>query len=274
MSKIHTKTGSVCLICDEQLDNSSIFFHKTRRQTHSLCGDCGVGYLKPVLKMISENLRKNIKKGCGIVKCPGSYHGQARNLCKSNINIDSIILPKNCELSTDFFRISYALSCDTAYLCPEEKCGHVIDVDPDYNDYMLHCVCKTTWCRQCLHSPFHEGKSCLEFESENKNTENGKLIWELHNKGVLKFCPCCRTPILKNDGCNKIYCIKCGVKWCWICMKTDIDYSHYNSSMSGSCSGKLWEGVEDLDIPPPPRLFPFPHPHPVNNQLLNIPPPV
>ena len=32
MSKIHKKTGSVCMICDEEIGNDGILFHKTRRQ--------------------------------------------------------------------------------------------------------------------------------------------------------------------------------------------------------------------------------------------------
>ena len=67
----------------------------------------------------------------------------------------------------------------------------------------------------------------------------------MNRKGTLKFCPRCSVPCIKHNGCNKMICGSCGVKWCWICRCAEVDYNHYNVSVVGSCNGRLWEGVDD-----------------------------
>jgi hypothetical protein len=246
MSKLHQKTGSTCMVCDD-LSEKSIVFHKTRRQTHSLCLECAIGYLNPIITQSTNNIRKNIRNGVGMIKCPGSINGHTRNQCNQKINIGSLIVPE-CELSLDLFRLTYVLKTDNAYICPESKCGGVVEVDQEYidNNLICHGGCKSTWCRNCLISPYHYGKSCIEVEVEGKNTENGKMIWDLKNQGKLKFCPGCKAPCIKHNGCNKMVCIVCNKKWCWICTTLDIDYDHYNTGrIGGECTGKLWQGVDE-----------------------------
>jgi hypothetical protein len=264
MSKLHKKTGSACLICDESLTKEyCIIFHKTRRQTHSLCLDCGIGYLKPIIVQATNNIRKNIYNGSNVIKCPGSIHCEHRNLCKHTTTFCSLVIPK-CDISMDVFKLQYVILTPNAYICPEMKCGQVVNVDPYYTDNNLVCHdgCLTSWCRNCLISPYHNHKSCIEVEAENKNTENGKLIWDLKQKGELKFCPQCRAPCIKNNGCNKMLCTFCNVKWCWICKDSDIDYDHYNFGGVGDCKGKLWQGV-DING----NAIPDEH----NGDLINIP---
>jgi hypothetical protein len=252
MSKIHKLSGSVCMICDEDINGNFVLFHKTRRQTHKLCLECCISYLKPKLKLICNNIRKNILNNIGIIKCPGTYHCESRNQCNKNIRLLDLNIPQ-CDISLNIFRITYVLSNNNTYLCPEEKCGQVIEVDNDYLANKLMCQdCKTTWCKQCLSIPYHLNKSCLEFEIENRNTKNGKFILEMKKAGKIKFCPQCRAPCFKNNGCNKMICSQCGVKWCWLCLEKYIDYEHYNSNNIGSCTGKLWKGVDkngnDIEI--------------------------
>ena len=244
MSKIHKKTLSTCIVCDESYEKGCVL-HKTRRQTHSMCLDCIVGYLKPVLRRSCNNVRKNIRNNVGYFKCPGTYHCESRNQCKNNIHIGKIKVP-DCDISLDIFRLVYVLNTPTAYMCPEEKCGQVIDVDEEYMYHNLQCNdCKLTWCRQCMVSPYHEGKSCVEYEVENSSSENSQYIRDMNKKGLLKFCPTCRAPTYKNTGCNKMICFSCGSRWCWLCCASDIDYDHYNINNKGRCVGKLWEGVDE-----------------------------
>lgn len=255
MSKLHQITGSKCIICEEPLiKNDSILFHKTRRQTHSLCIDCGVGYLSPILAQATSNIRKNLRKGVEYIKCPGSIHGEHRNLCRHVKSLHFLNVP-DCELSLDLFRLQYVLETPHSFLCPESKCGQVVEIDPEYVDNNLVCYggCETSWCRNCLVSPYHVGKSCIEVEADNNNTENGKLIFELKNQGKLKFCPKCRAPSIKNNGCNKMVCGSCGGKWCWLCGQDSVDYDHFSYNGVGLCNGKLWEGadIDGNDLPEP-----------------------
>ena len=236
MSKIHSKTGSVCMICDEK-PNKSILFHKTLRQTHLLCLECGIEYLKPIIKIATDNLRKNIREDVCTIKCPGSIHGHLKNMCKYTTNIKNLKVP-DCGISLDLFRLTYVLENNDSYICPNSKCGNVVNTV--INNITCN-ECQTSWCIYCRISPFHTGKSCIEVDIENNKSENGKMILDLKNKGKLKFCPCCSAPCIKNNGCNKMICASCHNKWCWLCLTVGINYDHYKSS---ECTGQLWKGVD------------------------------
>jgi len=246
MSKIHKKTGLTCMLCDESLEKYNIIFHKTRRQTHALCLDCGISYLKPITSQSIKNIQKNIREKVDDVKCPGSIHCDSRNLCKHIIKLSKIIIPNEYEISNDIFKINYVMKNLNTYICPQTTCGYIIEVDLEYVSNNIICnSCFTTWCRNCLISPYHNDKSCIEVEAENNNSENGKLISELNKNGKLKFCPQCRIPCIKHNGCNKMICISCNINWCWICEKTNINYDHYTINGIGECKGNLWKGTDE-----------------------------
>jgi hypothetical protein len=240
-----------CIICDEIIKKDSIFLHKTRRQTHILCRECGVGYLSPLIEKATENLRNNIRDKVTIIKCPGTYHGQLRNKCIKNIDIRDIFISDKLPLYTSVFRILYTLSNANLYLCPSKDCGEIVETHPDHPISRTMCqTCNFIWCRLCQTSPYHEGMSCLEYECFKNNTENGKFILEKKLKGDLEFCPSCRVPTEKvkdENGtfvsCNKIICSQCNSKWCWLCKAVDIDYDHYNEKSKNHCANKLWYGT-------------------------------
>lgn len=245
MSKIRQKSGHNCMICLTENLNNGVIIHKTRRQSHVMCIMCITQYLKYPLQKIINNLQKNIRKNIQFLKCPGTYHGQTRNQCSHMIDITTLNIPLGTDISTDIFRAKYVIEHPTAFLCPEQKCGNVLDIDATYDKTKITCTfCSTTWCKQCLRTPYHSEKTCLEIEIEEQKGDNVKLIWELSKQGKVKFCPSCKSPTYRDGGCNKMYCESCGKTWCWLCLKSNIDYEHYNYLKEGRCSGKLWEGEE------------------------------
>lgn len=249
MSKIHTKSGSMCPICCEQIENVGIFLHKTRRQTHRLCINCGVEYLKPLVDRVTRNLRNNIRETCNIIRCPGIYHGELRNQCNKCIKIQDICVPDTLPLYTDIFRITFALQNPNVYLCMNPECGELIETHP-FDSYIICTSCNTNWCKFCSRTPYHHEKCCIELDFEENNTEDSKMITEKIKNGFIKLCPCCKSPTEKiRDqtnkfvGCNKIFCSICSTNWCWLCGKTNIDYDHYNPKNDTPCAQKLWEGT-------------------------------
>lgn len=249
MSKIHTKTGNTCLICCDDVQNNCIIIHKTRRQTHSLCNECGTTYLSNLIDQTINNLRKNIRNKASIIKCPGSYHGAHRNHCQKETDIGAISIPESSPLYTDIFRILYLSKHENTYMCPNKECGELVETNP-YSSPRTECPsCKYVWCRNCQRYPFHDGMGCLEAELLEDTTNSGRYLREMVKQGNIKYCPVCRnlTEKLKHDdgsfqGCNKIWCGCCNTKWCWLCGEKNIDYDHYNFSSGKRCSGKLWEG--------------------------------
>lgn len=244
MSKIHKQTSGTCSVCDAVLrPELFVILHKTRRQTHALCINCIQGYLTAPLRMMIDNLRRNIRKDIQFIRCPGTYRSAAKNQCCKKIDVTELSVPAKCSLSTDIFRINYVLQSLSAYLCPNKDCGNVIDVDVTYRSNRITCMyCQSTWCRQCLISPYHENKTCLEHEIFEQKGENAKFIWEMSQQGKVKFCSGCKAPTFRSGGCNKMYCESCGTKWCWLCGARGIEYNHFNAE-TGACAGKLWEGT-------------------------------
>ncbi|KAF9430345.1 E3 ubiquitin-protein ligase arih2 [Podila epigama] len=111
--------------------------------------------------------------------------------------------------------------------------------------------CQRELCFQCGQSSHHEGEDCFSYmrslvadekrskDSRNKRVKttksgkstafndqvNGKgksradkemttLEWKLHNT---KPCPNCCILIQRDDGCNKVDCMLCGYRFCWVC---------------------------------------------------------
>ena len=242
--KIHKKTASRCLICEEPSTDGFIL-HKTRRQTHAMCEDCGISYFTPKVVQATENIRKNIRNNSTIIKCPGSIGGQHRNICTKDVDIRDIKASPSSELYTSIFRVSFVLANPLLYICPEQKCGDIVETfKNDPYSYTSCQSCSTNWCRVCNVSPYHNGVSCIEHEASQNNTENGKYIWKMKQEGKLNFCPRCKSPTLKRDGCNKMCCATCKIKWCWLCKAYGINYDHYNVNSKTPCSNRLWEGVD------------------------------
>lgn len=251
MSKIQNNTRNICQCCCEKIGPLGIILHKTRRQTHSLCGDCGNGYLTPIIHQITENLRRGIRDITLNIKCPGTYHSAMRNRCKTKIDLRNITISQQSSLYTDIFRIVYVVEHPYTFLCPHKRCGDVVETYPGANPRMQCHNCHFTWCRNCQLSPYHEDMSCIEYEITEGETKTGKMLRDNINKGNIKLCPKCRTPTEKvrnNKGefvaCNKIICTQCNIKWCWLCQETDISYDHYNIKNKTRCVNKLWEGTD------------------------------
>lgn len=239
--KIRTLTGSKCIICDENI-KQGIILHKTRRQTHSLCEECMIHYITPILKQKCNNLRENIRHNIEYIDCPGTFHSEHRNRCKTKIYLRNLDIDDKSPVYLDFIRILFMSSNNNIHMCKKVSCSQLIEILPDYRELKIRCdICDTTWCRECSISPFHDNISCTQHEINLQNTENGKYLKIMSDKGQLKFCPQCKSPTIKNNGCNKMCCVYCNVKWCWLCLDINIDYEHYNEKNKKACANRLWK---------------------------------
>lgn len=207
--------------------------------------ECANGYIKPQLDTMRSKLcEKNGTSLNCVVTCPGTYHGHARNQCKCKINIRNIVTDTNSDLYIDIFRIIYVQDNPLVSICPNKECGNVVE---SLEGCTTCTNCNTRWCKWCHSIPYHDGMNCIEYEVKTGSNSNNSLILELYKNGKLKFCPQCNASTTKekdingNDiGCNKITCISCGERWCWLCNAKNIDYKHFSS---GSCTNRLWDGV-------------------------------
>jgi hypothetical protein len=231
------------MICTEELKNDdSVLLHKTRRQSHRLCYGCFDGTYADNLKQKIVQLKTQRRPRDLYLICPGSINSHLRNNCKHKVRINDInynMVVGNIFLNLQ--KIQFLLSMgDQYHLCPNEKCGDIVEIPKEYHRINVFCFrCKTSWCSNCKITPFHDDKSCIESSAEMRNTDTGKYLWKMFTSGKMKYCPGCNSPISKESGCNKMLCIHCGIKWCWLCRMANIDYDHFTKV--DNCRNRLWE---------------------------------
>ncbi|KIW13705.1 hypothetical protein PV08_08896 [Exophiala spinifera] len=115
--------------------------------------------------------------------------------------------------------------CDYQAICD------TVEHDPVF--VCLNPDCKRATCRRC-NQDNHLPKSCKE------NKQDGLLsgrhnIEEARSEAIMRTCPNkkCGVKIIKDFGCNKMQCVKCQSKMCYVC-KEDIShlgnnaYWHFN----------------------------------------------
>ncbi|RKP26393.1 hypothetical protein SYNPS1DRAFT_14247 [Syncephalis pseudoplumigaleata] len=83
-------------------------------------------------------------------------------------------------------------------------------------------ACDKDICMQCGEQTHHRGLSCqqhlrrmLERGTRSMDTVREDLRWKLEHS---KPCPNCRVLIDRDDGCNRVDCLYCGYRFCWMCL--------------------------------------------------------
>jgi hypothetical protein len=250
-AKIHTKAFIECISCFEEIEKGKEFiFHKTLRQTHMLCLDCSVGFLRSHIDDAIKNLRKNIPV-CDI-QCPGNHKSDINNKCCKKLQFSSLNPPESHPLKAEIQRINFFSNLEFV-LCPTEDCFEPNPTVDKNNKKITHITCagcNVEWCIKCNTMPYHHNLSCTEWGLSQGDTELGKFLSEKIKNGDMKLCPCCKTPTEKErfvdgkfTGCNKMTCEVCHSKWCWLCEMNNIDYDHFRESSTNRCGNKLWEGT-------------------------------
>ena len=118
--------------------------------------------------------------------------------------------------------------------CP--FCDYAAICEPIEADKEFHCCkpdCERVSCRLCKQDS-HLPKTCEEHRKENGLTER-HVLEEAMTKALIRECPKCHVPILKDGGCNKLTCSKCNSYVCDYCGKdiTKIGYAHFQPERYG-----------------------------------------
>lgn len=126
--------------------------------------------------------------------------------------------------------------CDFKAICPP------VDVDREFRCGNPECT--KVSCRLCRRET-HIPQSCEEFAKENKLTVR-HAVEEAMTQALVRSCNKCKTPFIKEFGCNKMSCSKCGTKQCYVCSKTVADYQHFDSVPHGAGPGgcPLYDNTE------------------------------
>ena len=98
------------------------------------------------------------------------------------------------------------------YNCLSPNCPQVFKKD---NCHISCDICQKSYCAECQ-VPDHTGKTCKEYKESSKmrsadEQANLQGIQELLRAGLLKKCPKCSNVVDKDDGCNRVDCMHCGI---------------------------------------------------------------
>ncbi|KAI0433605.1 hypothetical protein F5Y09DRAFT_328836 [Xylaria sp. FL1042] len=121
--------------------------------------------------------------------------------------------------------------------CP--FCSYAAEYPPVEVDKEFRCDnprCRHVSCRLCRKET-HIPKTCTEADAD-RGLDARHILEEAMSEALIRRCNQCRNPFVKQDGCNKIRCTKCGTLQCDVCRKTIKDYSHFNDSKRGGKAGQ------------------------------------
>ncbi|KAL3478611.1 hypothetical protein BJX99DRAFT_102003 [Aspergillus californicus] len=95
-------------------------------------------------------------------------------------------------------------------------------------------ACKSVSCRLCKEKT-HIPLTCEESRKDKGLSERHE-VEEAMSKALIRNCPKCQVKIVKEYGCNKMYCPQCRTAMCYLCQKdiTTEGYGHFASR--GGCS--------------------------------------
>ena len=100
--------------------------------------------------------------------------------------------------------------CDFAAICP-----------PKEEDKEFRCLntldCGVVSCRLCQQVT-HIPKTCAEYKKE-MGVDERHIVEESMTEALLRRCPKCKVPIIKDGGCNKLVCSQCNCFVCDVCGK-------------------------------------------------------
>ncbi|WVQ83480.1 hypothetical protein IAT38_005621 [Cryptococcus sp. DSM 104549] len=136
--------------------------------------------------------------------------------------------------------------------CPSCPYSAIID-NPD--EKLFRCMregCMQVTCRKCRH-PEHIPKTCEEMEADRK-LNSRHAVEDAMSEALIRKCPKCSKPFIKESGCNKITCTGCRTLSCYICRKVITGYDHFDQNpadyrkakIAGNC--RLWDPVNNADL--------------------------
>ncbi|KAH6916732.1 hypothetical protein BKA70DRAFT_310027 [Coprinopsis sp. MPI-PUGE-AT-0042] len=89
--------------------------------------------------------------------------------------------------------------------------------------------CGKLSCRACKEEA-HIGATC---EEERDRIQRERGIEDIMSEAMMRRCPGCNTPMVKELGCNHMVCANCQVHLCYTCRKdiTEEEYRHFHPNV-------------------------------------------
>ncbi|ODN77001.1 hypothetical protein, variant 7 [Cryptococcus amylolentus CBS 6039] len=181
---------------------------------HLFCKDCTIRNAETKLGDQSTTITCMDTSDC---KCPFPESELRRSLSNKSLSLyHRLKQSKELELAA-IEGLESCPSCDFSaiidnpheklFRCINESCGHVT-------------------CRKCRR-PEHIPKTCEEMDAESK-LDRRHAVEDAMSAALIRNCPRCTKPFIKESGCNKIVCSNCRTISCYICRQIIKGYEHFD----------------------------------------------
>ncbi|KAJ7172366.1 hypothetical protein C8R46DRAFT_992489 [Mycena filopes] len=205
--------------CDDGLECGCCFATYTFEKmiqcpdAHLFCSSCMTTYCETKLGSHDHKIICMDQSGC---KLPFPV-----------AQLERFLTPKLLSL---YERVKQAKEVEAAQLegleeCPfcEYKC--VIENEQEKLFACRNEECGAVSCRQCKELD-HLPKSCKEM-AEDKKLDGKHSVEEAMTRALMRNCPSCQKPFVKDQGCNKMICPNCQTLSCYICRQRITGYDHF-----------------------------------------------
>ncbi|KAI1266089.1 hypothetical protein F5Y18DRAFT_416878 [Xylariaceae sp. FL1019] len=161
-------------------------------------------------------------------------------LAEFSRNQKKLFLDRKLETALDrleqeaMLRMAGIENLETCPFCPYAAEYPPVETDKEFRCDNPHCQqvsCRL--CRKATHIP----KSCAEAQ-EDRGLDARHILEEAMSDALIRRCNQCQSPFVKDEGCNKMRCNKCGTMMCDVCRQTITDYAHFNDVSRGGKTGR------------------------------------
>ncbi|BGP43945.1 hypothetical protein JCM10450v2_008157 [Rhodotorula kratochvilovae] len=105
--------------------------------------------------------------------------------------------------------------------------------------------CRKVSCRKCRKEG-HVPLTCEEADEERR-LPGVHAVAEAMSAALIRPCPKCKVPCLKQDGCNKMVCAQCSAYWCYVCREIIKGYEHFEQRRANGSKCPLHDDTEMRD---------------------------
>ncbi|GAA6031163.1 hypothetical protein JCM8097_004035 [Rhodosporidiobolus ruineniae] len=224
-----------CPICAEEYYRGELIVACT--DGHALCASCATQGSHAALENRDATLTCLAEGGC-----EGTYLAEEAEKFldeRQMALLEKVRREKNVAI----------LAGDGLLQCPFCPYAAVFEDADDLTT--LDCLnpdCAKRTCLSCKHLDHGDTPCALA------NPSAVHVLEEQMSAAMIRRCGKCKTPFVKNTGCNLITCTTCAAKSCYLCQKlvNDVKYDHFNvvsspcarSSLSLSSSPALQSAYE------------------------------
>lgn len=252
--KRHLASGTKCLICE---DPPCIVLHKTKRQTHSLCEDCMIGYITPKVNDLIEQIRSkpdgSFLTTCRpVFKCPGNVNGEHRNMCEHEIDI-SEFYQRLYEGGTVYFKVCNNVPCTKIYM----KNGICKNVPGKKVCRMLHHYLENIYQygRRVgveVSTPSLVKKLGLNLPEKLSN-DLSRISAVMKNRDIcLCFNRDCSSMLSIEGSIQRIDCYNCETSWCRKCAVSPYhegrSCEEFKIEMESTDDGQYFKRMEEAGL--------------------------